>query len=176
MACETGEWDGEAVDFVDGVWFREDESYLTIGRFVAEAPYTNDYTGQKIFYRSLQTRREDYLTTHDYLWRWDPDWFWCSRAFGAQNRWAAQGLADEVPPQRLLLEADRARPAVAASAARLDARARQAAARERRAGHRDPGRAAARDAARARRDHRHRAGVGLSGTTGRATAPGRSTR
>jgi len=21
----------------------------------------------------------------DYLWRWDTDWFWCSRAFGAQN-------------------------------------------------------------------------------------------
>ncbi|MGV7637168.1 FAD-binding protein, partial [Mycobacterium kansasii] len=27
----------------------------------------------------------DRLTTHDYLWRWDTDWFWCSRAFGAQN-------------------------------------------------------------------------------------------
>jgi FAD/FMN-containing dehydrogenase len=33
----------------------------------------------------LQARREDYLTTHDFLWRWDTDWFWCSRAFGAQN-------------------------------------------------------------------------------------------
>ena len=87
VACETGEWDGDRVDFVDGVWFREDESYMTVGRFVEHAPYTNDYTGQQIFYRSLQTRREDYLTTHDYLWRWDPDWFWCSRAFGAQNRW-----------------------------------------------------------------------------------------
>ncbi|MGH3361595.1 MAG: FAD-binding protein, partial [Nocardioides sp.] len=21
----------------------------------------------------------------DYLWRWDTDWFWCSRAFGAQH-------------------------------------------------------------------------------------------
>jgi FAD/FMN-containing dehydrogenase len=88
VACETREWDGEKVDFVDGVWFREDESYMTVGRFVENAPYTNDYTGQKIFYRSLQSRREDYLTTRDYLWRWDTDWFWCSRAFGAQNKWA----------------------------------------------------------------------------------------
>ena len=36
-----------------------------------------------------QRRREDIkddrLTIHDYLWRWDTDWFWCSRAFGAQN-------------------------------------------------------------------------------------------
>jgi FAD/FMN-containing dehydrogenase len=23
----------------------------------------------------------------DYLWRWDTDWFWCSRAFGVQRRW-----------------------------------------------------------------------------------------
>jgi FAD/FMN-containing dehydrogenase len=22
---------------------------------------------------------------YDYLWRWDTDWFWCSRAFGAQH-------------------------------------------------------------------------------------------
>jgi FAD/FMN-containing dehydrogenase len=86
-ACD-GSYEGEAVDFVDGVWFREEESYLTLGRFVETAPYVNDYTGQKIFYRSIQGRREDYLTTHDYLWRWDTDWFWCSRAFGAQNRWA----------------------------------------------------------------------------------------
>ena len=29
--------------------------------------------------------KHDRLTIHDYLWRWDTDWFWCSRAFGAQN-------------------------------------------------------------------------------------------
>ena len=23
----------------------------------------------------------------DYLWRWDTDWFWCSRAFGVQRPW-----------------------------------------------------------------------------------------
>src|SRR5690606_140745 len=27
----------------------------------------------------------DVLTIHDYLWRWDTDWFWCSAAFGAQH-------------------------------------------------------------------------------------------
>ncbi|HET9877064.1 MAG TPA: FAD-binding protein, partial [Mycobacterium sp.] len=35
--------------------------------------------------RSIQRKREDHLTVRDYLWRWDTDWFWCSRAFGAQN-------------------------------------------------------------------------------------------
>ena len=38
-----------------------------------------------IYYRSIQQRTVDYLTVRDYLWRWDTDWFWCSRAFGAQN-------------------------------------------------------------------------------------------
>ena len=41
--------------------------------------------GSKIYYRSIQQRTVDYLTVRDYLWRWDTDWFWCSRAFGAQN-------------------------------------------------------------------------------------------
>ena len=35
--------------------------------------------------QSIQQREIDLLTTYDYLWRWDTDWFWCSRAFGAQN-------------------------------------------------------------------------------------------
>ena len=29
--------------------------------------------------------KTDRLTIHDYLWRWDTDWFWCSGAFGAQH-------------------------------------------------------------------------------------------
>src|SRR4029079_15142689 len=46
---------------------------------------TSDYTGQQIYYRSIQERETDLLTTYDYLWRWDTDWFWCSGAFGVQN-------------------------------------------------------------------------------------------
>jgi FAD/FMN-containing dehydrogenase len=38
-----------------------------------------------IYYRSIQQRASDCLTVRDYLWRWDTDWFWCSRAFGAQH-------------------------------------------------------------------------------------------
>jgi FAD/FMN-containing dehydrogenase len=81
----SGQWDGEPVDFLDGTVFSAQESYLTLGSWVDSAPYTSDYTGRQIFYRSVQNRPEDYLTVRDYLWRWDTDWFWCSRAFGAQN-------------------------------------------------------------------------------------------
>ena len=78
-------YDGEQVDFLDGTMFSADETYLTLGTWADEAPYTSDYTGRNIYYRSIQSRTEDYLTVRDYLWRWDTDWFWCSRAFGAQN-------------------------------------------------------------------------------------------
>jgi len=75
------------IDFLDGVVFSPNEQYLTIGTMVEELPAersTSDYTGMAIYYRSIQTLTEDYLTINDYLWRWDTDWFWCSRAFGAQ--------------------------------------------------------------------------------------------
>jgi FAD/FMN-containing dehydrogenase len=81
--------EGEDVDYLDGVVFSATEAYLTLGRRTAEPGPVSDYTGQRIYYRSLQhdgsAPRRDRLTTHDYLWRWDTDWFWCSRAFGAQQ-------------------------------------------------------------------------------------------
>src|SRR5213075_1670456 len=75
---------GEA-DFVDGTVFSPREMYLTLGRFADTAPYTSDYTYEKIYYRSIAEKREDYLSIHDYLWRWDTDWFWCSKNVFAQN-------------------------------------------------------------------------------------------
>jgi FAD/FMN-containing dehydrogenase len=74
-----------AADFVDGTVFARDKLFLTFGRFVDKAPYTSDYTYKKIYYRSIAEKREDYLTVKDYLWRWDTDWFWCSKNVGAQN-------------------------------------------------------------------------------------------
>ncbi|MGN6330900.1 MAG: FAD-binding oxidoreductase [Motilibacteraceae bacterium] len=85
QVAQTQEHDGHRVDFMDGVLFSPDEGYLCLGEFVDEAPYTSDYTGMEVFYRSIQHRDEDYLTVLDYLWRWDTDWFWCSGAFGAQD-------------------------------------------------------------------------------------------
>ncbi|NKY17896.1 FAD-binding oxidoreductase [Tsukamurella spumae] len=81
-------YDGEPVDYLDGVVFSADESYLVLGRKTDEDGPVSDYTGREIYYRSIQHAdgvTRDRLTTHDYLWRWDTDWFWCSRAFGAQN-------------------------------------------------------------------------------------------
>ena len=89
---DTGGYDGTPVDYLDGVVFSADESYLCIGVQTGTPGPVSDYTGQQIYYRSIQHSAEknaavksDRLTIHDYLWRWDTDWFWCSRAFGAQN-------------------------------------------------------------------------------------------
>lgn len=82
---DTGAWDGEPVEFCDGTVFSGGEQYLTLGRGVHSADRLSDYTGQGVYYRSIQRRRQDVLTAHDYLWRWDTDWFWCSRALGVQH-------------------------------------------------------------------------------------------
>ena len=83
-ACEP---DDLGPDFVDGTVFSRDHQYLTLGRFTddpgREGP--SDYTGQRVFYRSIEERPEDVLTVADYIWRWDTDWFWCSRALGVQH-------------------------------------------------------------------------------------------
>ena len=72
-------------DFLDGVVFAPGEMYLTRGTFVETAPHTSDYTFEHIYYRSIRDRASDFLTVRDYLWRWDTDWFWCSKNVGAQN-------------------------------------------------------------------------------------------
>jgi FAD/FMN-containing dehydrogenase len=90
---DAGEYDGQRVDGLDGVAFAPGEYYLCLAQFVTAAEtgfsrpgdVASDYTGQKVFFRSVAERETDLLTIYDYLWRWDTDWFWCSGAFGAQN-------------------------------------------------------------------------------------------
>ena len=74
-------------DFIDGVAFGPGQLYLITGRFVESAPYVSDYTFERIYYRSIREREIDYLSVHDFIWRWDTDWFWCSKNVGAQVPW-----------------------------------------------------------------------------------------
>lgn len=85
---ESREYDGQQVDYLDGVVFSLDEGYLVLGRQTDEEGPVSDYTREQIYYRSIQHPAgvlRDRLTIRDYIWRWDVDWFWCSRAFGAQD-------------------------------------------------------------------------------------------
>jgi FAD/FMN-containing dehydrogenase len=80
-----GSYQGHRADFLDGTMFSLDDIYLTVGAYSDVAPWHSDYTRGRIYYQSLRGPREDFLTIRDYLWRWDTDWFWCSRPFGVQN-------------------------------------------------------------------------------------------
>ncbi len=85
QVCATASHQARPVAFVDGTWFGPDEVYVSLGTWAEQAPQLSDYTGQRIYYRSVQDKTQDWLSVRDYLWRWDTDWFWCSRAFGAQD-------------------------------------------------------------------------------------------
>jgi FAD/FMN-containing dehydrogenase len=82
----TGSYSGHRADFLDGTAFGPEELYLTAGAFSDMAPWRSDYTDKQIYYTSVRQAREDFLTIRDYLWRWDTDWFWCSKSFGVQNQ------------------------------------------------------------------------------------------
>lgn len=94
-ACERGRASaatvGMPLQLIDMTVFSPGEYYLTVATNAATAAgKVSDYTGRHIYYRSIQQKQQDTLSTYDYLWRWDTDWFWCSRAFGAQHpllRW-----------------------------------------------------------------------------------------
>lgn len=73
-------------DYLDGVYFGPGDFVLTRASLVERLPHgtqAGDYTWMRQYWRSLRARAEDHLTIHDYLWRWDTDWFWCSRNVGA---------------------------------------------------------------------------------------------
>jgi FAD/FMN-containing dehydrogenase len=91
QTCTTGTYDGETVDFIDGTVFRANKMFITLGVGSKKAPYTSDYTYKNIYYQSIREKAEDYLTIHDYLWRWDTDWFWCSKNMFA-DKWLVRRI------------------------------------------------------------------------------------
>ncbi len=59
------------VDFMDGIIHSPTEYILSVANFIDEAPYTNRYDWTKIYYKSTKERKEDYLKTPDYFFRYD---------------------------------------------------------------------------------------------------------
>jgi FAD/FMN-containing dehydrogenase len=85
ICAAGGVYADRRVDAMDGVAFSPGEAYLTLATWSDGPGSTSDYTGRSLYYRSLRERPTDRLTTYDYLWRWDTDWFWCSGAFGLHD-------------------------------------------------------------------------------------------
>jgi len=81
---ETGD-----VDFMDGIIHSPTEYVLSVANFVDEAPYRHSYEWLRVYYKSTARRKEDYMTTTDYFFRYDkgvtdviPKAFWARLLFG----------------------------------------------------------------------------------------------
>lgn len=89
FAAIADECEQPSCDYLDAVYFAPGEIVLTRAGFVDSLPggiEPGDYTWMRQYWKSLRQKREDFLTVHDYLWRWDTDWFWCSKNLGMNFR------------------------------------------------------------------------------------------
>ena len=64
-----------ADDFIEGLVFGRDELYLTRANFTDQATELDDIY-REIYYQSVRRKRTMVLPTQQYLFRYDPDWFW----------------------------------------------------------------------------------------------------
>jgi len=64
------------VDFVEGIAYTGKRMFVTLSRFTDDAPRVDDILRENIFYQLIERKRDVYLTTKDYLFRYDPEWFW----------------------------------------------------------------------------------------------------
>ena len=66
-----GHYENKDVDFMDGIIHSPTEYVLSVANFVDETPYTHNYDWMRIYYLSTKKRKEDYLKTPDYFFRYD---------------------------------------------------------------------------------------------------------
>ncbi|MGB5823676.1 MAG: FAD-binding oxidoreductase [Proteocatella sp.] len=59
------------IDFMDGIIHSPEEYVLSTGNFVDKAPYTHSYDWMRIYFLSTAKRKEDYLKTPDYFFRYN---------------------------------------------------------------------------------------------------------
>ena len=71
MASIWSHFERRDVHFMDGIIHSPSHLALCVGDFVDSAPYTNRYDWLKIYYESTAKRREDYLKTPHYFYRYD---------------------------------------------------------------------------------------------------------
>ena len=71
MASIWSHFERRDVDFMDGIIHSPSHLVLCVGNFTDGAPYTNRYDWLKVYYQSTAKRREDYLKTPHYFFRYD---------------------------------------------------------------------------------------------------------
>ena len=68
--------EADDIDFVEGLFFEDRRFFLMVGRLRRAVPQVDDILRRSIFYKLVQTRTDIYLTASDYIFRYDPEWFW----------------------------------------------------------------------------------------------------
>jgi hypothetical protein len=71
LASIWSHFERQDVDFMDGIIHSPSHLVLCVGDFVDSAPYTNRYDWLNVYYQSTAQRREDYLKTPHYFYRYD---------------------------------------------------------------------------------------------------------
>lgn len=75
-AMERGE---ETSEFVEGLWWAPDKVSVTLTNYVDAVPQgasVQRFDGLAIYYKAAGNAGTMYLTSADYYFRWDADWFW----------------------------------------------------------------------------------------------------
>lgn len=73
-------------NFMDGIIHSPTQFVLALADFEVDLPQQpSDYNGQNIYYKSTLKKQTDYLTTLDYLFRYDRDCHWMSKRYGLEN-------------------------------------------------------------------------------------------
>ncbi len=73
MQSATGRADA---DFVEGLFYSGKRLLLILSRFVDAPPRVDEIVRRNVFYRLVESKQDVYLATKDYLFRYDPEWFW----------------------------------------------------------------------------------------------------
>lgn len=66
----------QEVDFIEALIFSKKESYLMLSNFTNEVPHKDNIYRGETFYMLPKEKENIYLATKDYIFRYDPDWFW----------------------------------------------------------------------------------------------------
>ena len=95
LAAFEAQMDEPAGEFLEGMFFTDSELYLTSGKFIDEAiDPISIYRGAPFYKKVRRAGRFD-LRTEDYIFRFDPDWFWNVPDHGAYElfrQWAPKSM------------------------------------------------------------------------------------
>ena len=95
LAAMRAAADRPDLDFVEGLLFRDGRYYLMLSTLADRADAVDDILRRHIYYQLVQARESIALTTRDYIFRYDPEWFWnipLSRPYRLFRRYAPAGL------------------------------------------------------------------------------------